>query len=148
MKFLAALIGAILLASVSSANIYVGTPPRITTARNAEWVLDNLSYKCFATTFEAKVKTFEASVYSLYTQNINPSSRYIQHFNSTKEATSGATPEVSFIVAGSSTILIPNTFFGQNGMGFSTGVSWAVSTTVGTLTAGAATDEVILIEYK
>lgn len=105
-------------------------------------------YSNFGTTFEANVKATPGNVYSLYCHNLNGSTRYIQLHNSTTDVVMGATPFYSFLVAGNGTTLVDSAFFGPNGINFSSGISWAFSTTEATWGPALATDEVVFIQYK
>lgn len=79
---------------------------------------------------------------SISVSNSNTAIRYLQFYNSTG-STSG-TPVLCFAIPGGSatmpgTINLDTTQFG-NGVWFSTGITWADSTTASTYTAGSSTD--------
>lgn len=91
------------------------------------------------------LKNSPGTLYACSCTNLNASTRYLQFFNSTTAPSAGATPVRSYPVYGSSGFFVLDTsqwgnIAANQGLFFSTGVSWGFSTTPLTFTAGAAVD--------
>lgn len=91
------------------------------------------------------------NVYAGYCTNKNVAKRYFQTFNKATPPVNGDVPNAEFpVAAGIATAdgftLIGTDFFGTEGTFFSTGVATGYSTTSGTYTAGAASDQVVGIK--
>lgn len=93
------------------------------------------------------VKAASGSVFSLYCYNANAADRFLQLHNLTTAPTGGETPKLSFQVPSGGSIVIGTDFFTAVGVPFSTGISFAFSTTRNTYTAGSAADQLTTIEY-
>lgn len=94
------------------------------------------------------VKASTGNVFSLYCHNINAAARYIQLHDTATVPAGAAVPIYTFLVPAGGTVLIDGMFFGQNGANFPTGIAFAFSTTEATYTAGTATDQFTIIQYK
>lgn len=82
-----------------------------------------------------------ARVTGMCVWNKSNSIRYIQLFNRTTNATAGAVPIFSRVLAPNEKYTLNNLDMGSNdGFVFSTGLAWGFSTTEGTYTAGATTE--------
>ena len=73
------------------------------------------------------------SIYSFYAINKNVSVRYLSFFNARTIPTFGSSPSLSFLLpVGSPTapseIILGTDFFGPNGIAFTSGISWGIST--------------------
>lgn len=94
---------------------------------------------------KALVKASPASLVSLYASNVNAAVRYLQVHNKATAPAGTDVPVLSFpIPAGSATVpasvLLDSDFF-EGGYYLSTGLGWAISTTVATFTDSATASE-------
>ena len=76
---------------------------------------------------------YPGAVYSVYVTNKNGSSRFFMIFNQTSIPTTGQYPAISFTIApgtgGSpAEVILGTDFFGQNGIAFTAGIAWGIST--------------------
>lgn len=85
----------------------------------------------------ANAKATAGNLYSITCTNRNIATRYLQVFNSTG---STATVLYQWAVPGSSTVIIGEDMFTQEGWFFSTGITWGVSTTAGSYVAATASE--------
>jgi hypothetical protein len=110
------------------------------------------SANAFATQTAWCAKTAAGILLAVIATNANAAVRYLQIHNTAAAPTSGAVPAYSFpIGAGSAsnpgTLTLSKEFFGAGGASFATGISFAVSTTLGTYTAATAADHVVNAHY-
>lgn len=109
--------------------------------------------KSFGTAASAVSKATQGNLFSVHATNKNAAIRYLHLFNRSSVPTLGTAPLFSFeIGAGSSitpaTAIVGSDFFGEDGLYFSTGITWGISTTNATYTAATAADHnVHLIIY-
>lgn len=94
------------------------------------------------------VKASAGRVFSIYCHNTNASARYIQLHNTATTPAGAAVPAVSYYIPGNSGIFVDGSSLGQSGLQFATGIAFAFSTTEATYTAGTASDQVTIIQYK
>lgn len=101
----------------------------------------------------ANIKSSPGNVFSFLISNANSAIRYFQLHNTASAPSAGATPLYSIPIgggtAGSPTLLsLDKAFFSEAGVNFSTGISWAISTTYATFTNSAtATDHIAVVHY-
>jgi hypothetical protein len=100
-------------------------------------------------------KASAATLCGFWAGNYTGSIRYLMLFNSASTPTNGATPVLRYPIGiGVSTsptfFSLGASFFGTGGLAgkFTTGLSWAISTTDGTLTLASATDCDVEVDYK
>ena len=89
----------------------------------------------------ALVKGSAGKVYAVSCTNLNGSARYVQLHNTAAALTGGEAPQASFLVEAGAQLVLGAEWFTQHGEGFTTGITWAFSTTENTYTAGAAGDQ-------
>lgn len=94
------------------------------------------------------IKATSGNVYALYCHNVGGSPAYIQLHNTATTPSGGATPALTFLVPAGGTIFVENTFLGDNGYNFATGIAFAFSTTEATYTAATAANQVTQVMYK
>lgn len=94
------------------------------------------------------VKATPGNVKAVYCHNINAAAHYVQLHNTATTPAGGAVPLYTFLVPAQSSITIGDTFFGEHGAHFTTGIAFAFSTTEATYTAATATDQMTHIMYK
>lgn len=86
-------------------------------------------------------------VLSASCHNTNASLRYFQLHDTATVPAGGAVPAVEFPVAPGTAIVIGTDFFTALGLPFAEGIAFAFSTTRGTYTAGAASDQSTQVVY-
>lgn len=107
----------------------------------------------FGTATKANAKASAGQMLFAAASNANASVRYFQIHNKASNPAGTDVPLFSIPVSAGTTnapgqVILDNDFFTQNGFALSTGVSWAISTTVATFTDSAtASDHVINIGY-
>jgi hypothetical protein len=113
---------------------------------------DTGTYQSLAAVTHANIKAAAGNLFSVMVTNANSAARWFQLFNSTSAPSGGATPLLTFIIPVSEAIIPPplildTNFFAPSNY-FSTGISWAVSTTGATFTdAATAGDHEVTINY-
>ena len=107
-----------------------------------------LVYSNFGAAITNQVKQSTGSVYSVFCENINAAKRYLQLHNSAVGISAGNVPLAAFAIPATSSLSLTQAFFTSAGMNFTTGITFAFSTTAGTYTAGVATDQNTIILYK
>lgn len=95
----------------------------------------------------ANVKASSGVVKSVMCTNYNAAIRYLQLHNKATAASAGNVPLLPIPVYPGQTSVIDRPYFGDNGMTFSTGITFAFSTTEWTYTAGSAADQSTKISY-
>lgn len=93
------------------------------------------------------VKSSTGNIFSLYCNNANAASRYIQIHNTATIPAGGAAPVLSFLIPPTSQIIVGTDFFTNEGLNLSTGIAFAFSTTRDTYTAGSASDQQTSVNY-
>lgn len=93
------------------------------------------------------IKSSAGVVISLYCHNANAADRFIQLHNTATVPAGGATPLYTFRVPAGGDVLIGTDFFTLLGATFSTGIAFAFSTSINTLTLGVAGDQTTLVEF-
>ena len=95
------------------------------------------------------VKAAAGNVYSIHAQNINAALRYVQIHNTATTPAGGAVPLVSFAIPVTGLINIDHDMLPAGGVYCSTGIAFAISTTLATYTASATANEHnVFITYK
>lgn len=89
-----------------------------------------------------------SSVISAYVFNKSNSIRYFQLFNQTSLPANGATPTESYVLAPKEKFNLDTTDFGLGGALFSSGLTWAISTTEQNLNVASASDVTTIIRWK
>ena len=87
------------------------------------------------------VKAAAGNVYSIHAQNINAALRYVQIHNTATTPAGGAVPLVSFPIPVTGLINIDHDMLPAGGVYCSTGIAFAISTTLATYTASATANE-------
>ncbi len=87
------------------------------------------------------VKAGAGNVYSIHAQNTNAAIRYIQIHNTATTPAGGAVPLVSFAIPAASFKDIDHKMLPAGGVYCSTGIAFAISTTLATYTASATANE-------
>lgn len=96
----------------------------------------------------AAIKASAGNLYTVWASNANGSVRYLQLHNATSKPSGGSVPVLVFAIPAGGTLSIGGEFF-RFGVYFSTGITWTVSTTVGTFTDSAsAGDHTIHATYR
>ena len=94
------------------------------------------------------VKSSAGRLYMLQCVNLNAAIRYLQLHDLATTPGGGSTPLESWPVAASGGLLnLDQVALGSLGVPFSTGLTWAFSTTALTYTAGTATDAIVTVRY-
>lgn len=88
----------------------------------------------------AAIKNSPGNIFSILATNANGSVRYLQLHNATAKPAGGAVPVMVFPIPASGSVTVGE-FFTRFGVYFSTGITWTVSTTVGTFTDSATASE-------
>lgn len=107
----------------------------------------------FGTATKANAKASAGQVLYVAVSNANAAVRYFQIHNKASAPAGTDVPVFSIPVNAGTTnapgqVILDNDFFTQNGYALSTGVSWAISTTVATFTDSATnTDHVVNLGY-
>lgn len=110
------------------------------------------NYSNAGTVTKANVKATTGNVLAARATNANASPRYLQLHNSSSAPTAGATAQLYFLMPpGSATspgiLMLTSEYFAPSEY-FSSGISWAVSTTATTFTdAATASDHLIQFRY-
>lgn len=108
----------------------------------------------FGTLVQKTVKASAGRALSFSCRNLAGASRFLQLHDSAAVVPPVAIPLLTFLVPGMSTIIIGTDFFGesgdfvQGGVVFSTGITWAFSTTGPFFTAAAAADQFTQITFR
>lgn len=106
-----------------------------------------LLYTNLAAAATANVKATAGNVFSVKCHNLNAATRYFQLHNTATTPGGGAVPLLTFTVPSNTEVVIGNDFFSAAGLHFTTGIAFAFSTTEGTYTAGASTDQFSAVTY-
>lgn len=99
------------------------------------------------------VKNVGGAIYSFLVTNSNGSVRFFQIFNTSTTPTVTSAPTFSYILTpGSSSVptqlILGQDFFGQNGIAFTTGISFGFSTSASTfLPTSTPTDHAVQVNY-
>lgn len=105
------------------------------------------NYSSIGTAATANMINSTAALRSIEAVNLNTATRYLLLFNSTG-ATTG-TPVRVFPVYGNGGLLVIGAGeFGANGLNFSTGITWAMSTTPLTYTAATPAETIVTGRYS
>jgi len=102
---------------------------------------------------KANIKATQGNIFSLIINNTNAAVRYLQLHNKASAPAAAEVPLISYpIPAGTATapgtLILGKDFFTDSGINFSTGIGWAVSTTLGTFTDAATnTEHFIVVTY-
>lgn len=104
-------------------------------------------YSNAGTAATANIKATAGRVFSFSCYSVNAAVRYIQLHNKASAASAAEVPLFAFPVFTNTATVIGKDFFGENGAVFSTGITFAFSTTQWTYTAGTASDQSTQIEY-
>lgn len=102
----------------------------------------------FGTDPDVSIKGSAGNVFGITCHNLNAAARFFQLHNKASAPGAGETPLLTFLVPGSSMIVIGQELFGPNGVYFSTGIASGFSTTEATYTAGTSTDQFVQVTYK
>lgn len=94
------------------------------------------------------IKASSGNVFSLSCFNTTASVRYIGLYNTATVPVNTNVPIVSFLVPGNSQIIVGSDYFSLSGLNFSTGIAFAISTTMDTLTLALSTDHSSSVIYK
>ena len=106
----------------------------------------------FSTATSFNLKGSSGSLVSVNVSNSNATVRYLQVHNTAVAPTAGAVPILSFPIpagtaAAPAVLVLDNGFFGE-GLSMATGVSLAVSSTLGTYTAATNSEHVVNATYR
>jgi hypothetical protein len=111
-------------------------------------VTNPLQYAAIGTSAGANIKNTTGSLYSLSCLNSNASTRYVQLFNKNTAPVASDIPLESFAVYGNDgQLVLGQDYFTLNGIDFSTGISWGISTTRNLYTAATAADTIFTARY-
>lgn len=94
------------------------------------------------------VKASVGNVFSLSCFNTTASVRYVGLYNTATVPVNTNVPIVSFLVPGNAQIVIGQDYFSSSGLNFTTGIAFAISTTMDTLTLASATDQSTSVVFK
>lgn len=95
------------------------------------------------------IKASAGTLFALYGLNNNSAIRYEQIFDSSTAPAPGAVPRLQFALpASGGEIVIGNDFWQVDGIGFSNGIAWGISTTKGTFTAATPADHDVMAVYR
>lgn len=94
------------------------------------------------------VKATPGNVKSVYCHNVSGGDRYFQLHNTATTPGGGAVPARTYFVPAGGVLELTGSYFGEQGINFSTGIAFAFSTTEATYTAATATDHITEINYK
>ncbi len=96
----------------------------------------------------AAIKSSAGNLFTIVATNANIAVRYLQLHNATAKPAGGATPIMSFPIPITGSVQLGEQFFTLAGIRFSTGITWAISTTVATFTDSAtASDHTVHSAY-
>jgi hypothetical protein len=128
-------------------NNVLGTIPKPVTGATYSRSLDT----SFGTLVTHNSKATAAQWFGALVSNTGASLAYLQAFNST--GSTAGTPVISIPVpAGSATapsvLEVDDRLLGQNGLNFSIGLTWALSTTPGAYTAATASNFTVTLTYQ
>lgn len=114
------------------------------------WVpaTDSSTFSDLGANATRNVKATPGSVFSLTCYNANAADRYLQLHNTATTPSGGAAPALVFLVPAGGQIVIGSDYFTDVGMGFTTGIAFAFSTTRNTYTAATAAEQTTFIRYK
>lgn len=93
------------------------------------------------------VKAGAGNVFSLSCDNTNAAARFLQLHNTATTPAGGAAPLYSFRVPASSQIIVGNDYFTNEGVNFSTGIAFAVSTARDTYVAATAAEHSTVVHF-
>jgi len=94
------------------------------------------------------IKATPGNVKSVCCHNVSGGDRYFQLHNTATTPSGGAVPARTYYVPAGGVLELTGTYFGEQGINFSTGIAFAVSTTEATYTAATATDHITEVNYK
>lgn len=98
---------------------------------------------------KANIKVSAGTVASVLFENNNAAKRFLQLHNKASAPAAAEAPLLSIPVPANSVVMVDGTLLGPNGTAFSTGIGWAVSTTLATFTDSAtASEHSISLWYK
>ena len=101
----------------------------------------------------ATVKNTGGSIYSFFVTNNNASARFFQFFNTTSIPAAGSVPAFTYTlppgtVNSPTEVVLGTDFFGPNGIAFTTGISFGLSTSqTSFLPTSTPTDHVVQVNY-
>lgn len=101
----------------------------------------------FSTGVAFNVKGSTGQLISIYCYNKATGVRFLQFFDQTSSTPSG-TPLESYAIPPNSSLFLDSSFLGYGGTTFSTGITWAFSTTESTYTAGANSEVTVIVRYR
>jgi hypothetical protein len=106
-------------------------------------------YISMGTAVSGNLKASAGNVYALDCINVSTGLRFLQLFDSTAAPTAGAVPKIPPfpIPANNGLLLVGQDVLGGEGINFTTGISFGISTTALTYTAATATDVAVSIRY-
>ena len=110
----------------------------------SQWV----DYEDLGADASGVVKTTAGNLHGLYVLNNNTAIRYAQVFDSSTAPAVSATPRLQFAIPPSGEIIVGNDFWQPDGIGFTNGIAWGISTTKGTFIAATPSDHDIMAIYR
>lgn len=94
------------------------------------------------------VKASAGNVFSLSCFNTTASVRYLLLHNTATVPVNTNVPVVSFLVPANAQIIVGSDFFHSSGLNFATGIAFAISSTMDTLTLATSTDQSTSVVFK
>lgn len=95
-----------------------------------------------------RVKASPGRVLAVYLVNQNAARRFLQLFEKTTVPNAGDNPKFCFPIDAGETLSLGADLFGSQGLTFTPGCSWGISTTMLTFTAATAADHAVYIRYQ
>jgi len=105
----------------------------------------DLVYTSFGANATANIYARRGRVKSVLAMNRNASARYLQFYD-TLAATTPLLLQVT--LPGGGGVVLDDTFFGNLGVGFATGITYGFSTTAGSYVAATASEHDLTVRYR
>lgn len=106
-----------------------------------------LLFTNFGANATLNVKASAGNVFSVSAYNTNAAARFIQLHNTATVPAGAAVPLVSHLVPAGTEVILGEDFFSAAGLNFTTGIAFAMSTTLATYTAATAGEGFVELHY-
>jgi len=106
-----------------------------------------LLFTNFGANATLNVKASAGNVFAVSAYNTNAAARFIQIHNTATVPAGAAVPLISHLVPAGTEVILGEDFFSQAGLNFTTGIAFAMSTTLATYTAATAAEGFVEVHY-
>lgn len=122
----------------------------VTPATGSKFTIDQIAYlrtTRLAISAGDNIKSTSGVVFSFVATNLGSSTRFLQLFNKNSAPVTGDVPTAIYPVFGSNMLIIDTAIWGLAGLSLTSGISWGISTTPTTYTAGPFSEVLFEINY-